>query len=137
MKRASYPWIIFLLIGIGVFLFLVLRPRQEATVFPPAVQVPLTTPSSTTYEESISALPSATFDEGVISCSKNSALALRYVCLQVGARLHRDPAYCEIIGGAEERDDCYLGLLLSGNKGYCSKILNPKNQALCAALEKS
>ncbi len=72
--------------------------------------------------------------DAILLCGVNGEVRYRNYCLQEIAESWREPRLCEVIGDAEQRDDCYLGLVFLGEDQYCAKLLIEEKQRICANL---
>ncbi len=145
-----------LLLVIGVLLFFLLRPESGSPGAPPIEPVtPAPKPTSDalsvadrllkeqatqsedeTYYATVKAATSvaASTADGILLCSVNKRTAYKNYCLQKLAEERRLATYCEIIGDARQRDECYLGLIWQGEDQYCAKLILEENKRICSLL---
>ncbi len=150
------PILIILLIGLGVLLFFLFRPDGTVEPLPVINETPQPGPASGNVVEiaaqlkvdSVNQTPDEIYlstvlastahagsvADGILLCSINEELTYKNYCLQEMAETRRDPEYCEVIGNAGQRDDCYLGLILAGEDQYCGQLLLEENQRVCEIL---
>jgi len=92
--------------------------------------------SDETYYETVQAAEQQArgVSDAILLCGVNADVRYRNYCLQEIAESWREPRLCEVIGDAEQRDDCYLGLVFLGEDQYCTKLLIKEKQQICATL---
>jgi hypothetical protein len=153
--RLILPFLLLLLIAAGVVLYLGLQhetppqptplnhsqPSQPAATGTVALAEKLLKAAANQSPDQVyyatvqaAAGDAATVADGILLCSVNKELAYRNYCLQQLAEQRREAAYCEVVGDAKQRDDCYLALILKGEDQYCSKLLLDDSKRVCTLL---
>jgi hypothetical protein len=150
------PFILLLLIAIGVVLYLLLLQQKAPPPPAPLNNSPPSQPAATgtvalaekllkaaanqssdqVYYATVQAAAgdAATVADGILLCSVNKELTYRNYCLQQLAEQRREAGYCEVVGDAKQRDDCYLALILKGEDQYCAKLLLDDSKRVCTLL---
>lgn len=155
-SHLAVPVILFFLVVIGVVLFFAFsKPDPVAPPVTPTQKTPDLQPASSvvaiaeqlslqrqnkTAEEmyilTVGAAKSKadSVADGILLCSVNKEITFKNYCLQDLAVEERDAAYCDIVGDAKQRDDCYLGLILEGEDQYCAKLVLDESKKVCDVL---
>jgi len=151
-----------LLIGAAVIIFFLVKPSpepngpggsddpsRETIVTPPSqpttgvvsiaeslsLNAASQTPDETYYATVQAASKSAsTVADGILLCSVNKELSYKNYCLIELADQRRNADYCVVIGDVQQRDDCYLKLILKGEDQYCASLRLDENKRVCDIL---
>lgn len=88
------------------------------------------------YAESVTmaTAKARTVGDGVLLCSVNTEIKYKNWCLSELADARTEPEYCGLIGDAEQRDQCYLLIIVAGEDQYCNKLVLEENKDICAYL---
>lgn len=153
--RIVLPLFLLLLVAIGVVLYLVLQreaPPQPALINRSQPSQPAATGTVALAEKLLKAAANqspdqvyyatvqaaagdaATVADGILLCSVNKEVTYKNYCLQQLAEQRREAAYCDVIGDAKQRDDCYLALILKGEDQYCARLLLDDSKRVCTLL---
>ncbi len=80
-------------------------------------------------EESARSVPDA-----ILLCSANREVRYKNYCLQELAESWREARLCAVIGDAQQRDDCYLGLVFLGEEQHCADLRLESGRRTCDLL---
>ncbi|MGM5481038.1 MAG: hypothetical protein ACQESE_01365 [Nanobdellota archaeon] len=105
-------------------------------------QLSSTTPQSTIdyYSRSDNilferALEAKTKETAVAQCSQMSISRATQECLSAIAREYDDETVCELADSQENKEECYIDLVLGGKQELCNELELPENKQFCRELQ--